>query len=74
MLKDYSNDERILMWDIYNEPGQFGIGDKAFKLLQYTWEWALKLAFSMTACLDETTVKNPKTQWRKFRCNNFSYL
>ena len=40
VLKNYSNDERILMWDIYNEPGQFGIGDKALRLLQYTWEWA----------------------------------
>jgi hypothetical protein len=43
VLKDFSSDERILMWDIYNEPGQFGIGDKALKLLQYTWEWAYEI-------------------------------
>ena len=54
VLKDYSNDERVLMWDIYNEPGQFGIGDKALKLLQYTWEWAYEVRPSqpLTACLD----------------------
>ena len=54
VLKDYSNDERILMWDIYNEPGQFGIGDKALKLLKYTWEWAFEVRPSqpLTACLD----------------------
>ena len=54
VLKDYSNDERILMWDIYNEPGQFGIGDKALKLLQLTWEWAFEVRPSqpLTACLD----------------------
>ena len=33
ILHDFSDDERILMWDIYNEPGQFGIGEKAITLL-----------------------------------------
>ena len=28
ILHDFSDDERILMWDIYNEPGQFGIERK----------------------------------------------
>ena len=53
-LKDYSKDDRILMWDIYNEPGQFGYRDKALKLLQYTWEWALEIRPSqpLTSCLD----------------------
>ena len=43
-----------LMWDIYNEPGQFGIGDKALKLLQFTWDWAYEIRPSqpLTACLD----------------------
>lgn len=54
LLKNYSDDERILMWDIYNEPGQFGIGDKALKLLQYTWEWAheIRPTQPLTSCLD----------------------
>ena len=54
MLRDYANDERILMWDIYNEPGQFGMGDKALKLLSLTWEWAHEARPSqpITSCLD----------------------
>ena len=54
MLRDYANDERILMWDIYNEPGQFGMGDKALELLRYTWEWAYEVRPSqpLTSCLD----------------------
>ena len=54
ILLDYSNDERILMWDIYNEPGQFGLGDKSFSLLQLSWEWAHEIRPSqpLTSCLD----------------------
>jgi hypothetical protein len=54
ILLDYSNDERILMWDIYNEPGQFGLGDKSLSLLHLCWEWAHEIRPSqpLTSCLD----------------------
>ena len=54
ILVDYSNDERILMWDIYNEPGQFGLGDKSLGLLKLCWEWAHEIRPSqpLTSCLD----------------------
>ena len=54
ILSNFKDDERILMWDIYNEPGQFGIGDKSFTLLELTWEWAYEVRPSqpLTACLD----------------------
>ena len=47
-LKDYvtevitrfSKDRRVLMWDIYNEPGQSNNGSKSYNLLKLTWEWA----------------------------------
>lgn len=54
ILLDYSTDERILMWDIYNEPGQFGLGDKSLGLLQLCWEWAHEIRPSqpLTSCLD----------------------
>ena len=52
VLRIYADDERILMWDIYNEPGQFG--EKAFTLLNLTWEWAHEIRPSqpLTSCLD----------------------
>ncbi len=54
ILSNFKDDERILMWDIYNEPGQFGIGDKSLTLLELTWEWAYEARPSqpLTACLD----------------------
>ena len=54
ILSNFKDDKRILMWDLYNEPGQFGIGDKSLTLLELTWEWAYEVRPSqpLTACLD----------------------
>jgi len=35
ILDLYKTDNRILMWDLYNEPGQFGIGEISYTLLMY---------------------------------------
>lgn len=54
LLELYKEDERILMWDLYNEPGQFGIGEKSYTLLDYVWNWAHEIRPSqpLTSCLD----------------------
>ncbi|GAJ16538.1 unnamed protein product, partial [marine sediment metagenome] len=48
------DDERVLMWDLYNEPGQSGNGDKTNVLLKLTWEWAqgIRPSQPLTVCLD----------------------
>ena len=60
ILSEFSDDERILMWDVYNEPGQFGISDKAISLLELVWKWALEVRPSqpLTACLDGSVGKD----------------
>ena len=54
ILTAFKDDDRILMWDLYNEPGQFGVGDKSLTLLKLVWEWALEVKPSqpLTSCLD----------------------
>ncbi|MBA7595584.1 hypothetical protein ES703_02548 [subsurface metagenome] len=54
VLTRFKDDERVLMWDLYNEPGQTGNGDKTNVLLKLTWEWAQDVRPSqpLTACLD----------------------
>ena len=56
VLDDYRDDERILLWDLYNEPGQFGIGDESNILLSKVWDWAYEVRPSqpLTACLEGT--------------------
>ena len=68
ILDDFRDDERILLWDLYNEPGQFGIGDESNILLTKVWDWAFEVRPSqpLTACLDGTIGdKNIQTNKEK---------
>jgi len=40
IISHYSKDQRILAWDIYNEPGNSGMGDKSLPLLCKAFQWA----------------------------------
>ncbi len=66
ILDDFRDDERILLWDLYNEPGQFGIGDESNILLGKVWDWAFEVRPSqpLTACLDGT-IGNKNIQTNK---------
>jgi len=40
MLKSFKNDGRILMWDLYNEPGNSEYGEKSMPLMKKVFLWA----------------------------------
>ncbi len=40
MLTSFSSDKRILMWDLYNEPGNSGNGPRTLPLLKKVFKWA----------------------------------
>jgi hypothetical protein len=40
ILKTFGNDQRVLAWDLYNEPGNNNLGDKSLPLLKETFRWA----------------------------------
>jgi len=40
MLKTFAHDKRILMWDLYNEPGNSGKVEKTLPLLTQVFTWA----------------------------------
>ena len=39
IVKGFGQDSRILMWDVYNEPGNNGRGKKSIPLLQKAFDW-----------------------------------
>ncbi len=39
----FRNDDRILMWDLYNEPGNSGYGLSSLPLLQRVFKWAWEI-------------------------------
>lgn len=40
VISTFALDERILIWDLYNEPGNNGLDEKSLSLLQSTMNWA----------------------------------
>ncbi len=40
VLTSFKNDNRILLWDLYNEPGNSGYGLSSLPLLKKMYEWA----------------------------------
>lgn len=40
VLTTFRYDERVLMWDLYNEPGNSGQFEKSFSLLRQVFRWA----------------------------------
>jgi len=40
ILKAFAADERVLAWDLYNEPGNSDLGEKSLPLLQTVFKWA----------------------------------
>jgi hypothetical protein len=40
VLSTFKDDKRILMWDLYNEPGNSGYGMSSLELLKNVFEWA----------------------------------
>lgn len=40
VLTTFAHDKRILLWDLYNEPGNSGKGDSTLPLLTKIFEWA----------------------------------
>lgn len=40
VIATFAQDGRILIWDMYNEPGNAGLGAKSIELLKKAFEWA----------------------------------
>ncbi|ACU02730.1 glycoside hydrolase family 2 TIM barrel-domain containing protein [Pedobacter heparinus] len=39
ILTSFKDDKRIVLWDLYNEPGNSGYGNKSMDLLKKVFEW-----------------------------------
>lgn len=40
VLTTFKDDDRVVLWDLYNEPGNSGYGNKSMPLLQSVFKWA----------------------------------
>lgn len=54
VMRRFADDSRVILWDLYNETGQQGLGDTTLPLLKETWSWAREVPVSqpLSSCLD----------------------
>jgi hypothetical protein len=38
-MRTFSQDDRIILWDLYNEPGNSGYGNRSLNLLEKAFRW-----------------------------------
>lgn len=43
MMTTFANDNRIVLWDVYNEPGNSGYGNKSMPLLKKVFQWGREI-------------------------------
>lgn len=43
ILTTFKNDQRIVLWDLYNEPGNSGYGNKSMPLLEKVFAWGREI-------------------------------
>lgn len=60
ILRTFSNDNRVVIWDLYNEPGNEGLGDQSMELLQkvFQWAWEVRPNQPLTAASWNGELKN----------------
>lgn len=46
ILDTFKNDPRILMWDLYNEPGNSGQGDRSLPFVEAVFSWSREVLLS----------------------------
>ena len=44
LLTSFGNDDRIALWDLYNEPGNSDYGNKSMPLLKKAFEWSREIS------------------------------
>jgi|GEM_PF-1162979 len=68
VMTSFGKDKRILLWDLYNEPGHFGRGDASWPLLKNVVRWAREAKASQPLTIG---VYNPKlVVFNKFQIEN----
>ena len=68
ILSTFSSDKRILLWDLYNEPGNTGYGNRSMPLLRKVFQWGREVNPSQP--LTSGVWKNSLSDLNKFQVEN----
>jgi hypothetical protein len=68
ILTTFKDDKRIVAWDLYNEPGNSGYGNKSLPLLKkvFEWGWEVRPSQPLTSAVWNVSL----TDLNKFQLDN----
>jgi hypothetical protein len=70
VMKTFGKDKRVLMWDLYNEPGHFGHGDNSWPLLKNVVRWAKEAKASQPSTIGVWNNDAKFSAFNKFQLEN----
>jgi hypothetical protein len=70
ILSHFGNDERVLIWDLYNEPGNFDILERSLPLLKNVVAWAREVEIEQPITIGLWNWKEEYTNFNKFQAEN----
>jgi hypothetical protein len=60
MVRSFGHDSRVFMWDLYNAPGNSGMGIRTFSLVELAFQWAREVGASQPLiCSEWSSYANP---------------
>lgn len=68
VLTTFKDDKRVVIWDLYNEPGNSGYENKSMPLLQKVFEWAWEIRPSQPLSVGVWNLK--LSELNKFQVEN----
>ena len=68
VLSSFKDDSRVVLWDLYNEPGNSGYGNKSMPLLKSVFAWAREINPSQP--LSVGVWNQSLTELNKFQLDN----
>jgi hypothetical protein len=57
-IRSFGQDKRILMWDLYNEPSNSGMGSRTYPLVELAFVWAREIGCSQPLTVSEWNSQN----------------
>ena len=72
VLTTFKNDKRIILWDLYNEPGNSDYNNKSLPLLKkvFEWGWAVHPSQPLTSAVYNGKENEKIYEIRKFQAEN----
>ena len=74
IISTYKNDNRVIAWDLYNEPGNTGVGERSKELLLNTFKWAHQINPSQPLTVGSWNLEGLEDEMSEIMMSNSDFV